>query len=157
MAPARQPGLTNLRRNAGGELQPSERRWALIGAAASAVGFTALHLALHHPAHAALGVGFSTLLAASTRTGKRLVVAVGSVLVGFGPWNFLFLAGAPFYVLALVLLYRARREQEAAGPEPVEVPDHQAEGDEDIEPISRSRSKPHPRSKKKKPRARRPA
>ncbi|MDQ1402310.1 MAG: hypothetical protein QOG03_626 [Actinomycetota bacterium] len=153
MAPARQPGLSNLRRNAGATLQPAERRWALLGAGAAAVGFTALNLSLHSPSHLALGLVFSALLAASTFTGNRLVVAVGAVLVGFGPWNFLFIAGGPFYVLGLVLLYRARREQEAAGPAPDDSDDDDDDdaevGTDDAAPEG-GRAKPHPRSKKKK-------
>lgn len=157
MAPARQSGLTSLRRDAGTTLQPAEQRWALIGSLGAAAGFTALNLSLHNPAHAALGVGFAALLAAAAWSRNRLAVAVGCVLIGFGPWNFLFLAGAPFYVFALVLLYRARRAQELAGPEP-DVP-AASEADDDgptdhvkTDDAPQRKVKPHPRSKKKKPR-----
>lgn len=106
----------------GGTAEPASRplrmaaveRWVATGMAAAALGVFAV---LWRPWQGgarlgffAFGAGFAGALAGAAGWGNRLAGSFAAFLVAvFAPWDFLFLLGSPYLVLAAWLAVRANR------------------------------------------------
>ena len=88
-------------------LTRNEQRIAIALAAAAAVFFV---LSLRDStAVLAVGLVMAGALAAAAWRRHRIATAIASFVTGFGPWGFAFILGAPFLILAFVLVRAGRQ------------------------------------------------
>ena len=80
-------------------------------AVALAIGAAAVFVLTLHDSPLLLAIGLVlnlTLVAAALRR-HRIATAVASFVNGFGPWGFAYILGAPFLILAFVLVRAGRQ------------------------------------------------
>ena len=102
-------------------LDEREQRWTRRAAFAGATAFIALYASgfdeFRFVVAAAVGVAMCGLLAVAARSRKRLLTGMAALVVGFGPWGFAWVLGAPFLLLSGWLLFRAKpRERDPSSP-----------------------------------------
>lgn len=112
-------------------LDEREQRWTRRAAFAGATAFVALYVSgfdeVRFVIAAAIGAAMCGLLAVAARSRKRLLTGLAALVVGFGPWGFAWVLGAPFLLLSGWLLFRAKpRERRPSSP----TEDHDAPDDE---------------------------
>ena len=91
---------------------PQERRWGVLVAGATLVGFVAVNTPWNGGSHASLGafgVLLSLVLGATVWWGNRIAGAFASVLVAFGPWGAAAIAGAVPMAYGFLLGFRVSR------------------------------------------------
>lgn len=94
-------------------LQPTaSERLAILFLAGTALGLAALAaFAGGSPVVAAGFLAAGAVMGLGAFRDNRFVAALGAAAAGLNPgWGFLFLLGAPFLLLALLLAFRARRD-----------------------------------------------
>lgn len=99
-------------------LDEREQRWARRAALGGAMAFVAIYAVgfdeVRFVVAAAIGVAMTGLLALSARSGRRLMTGLAALMVGFGPWGFAWVLGAPFLLLSGWLLFRAKPRERPA-------------------------------------------
>lgn len=111
-------------------LDEREQRWTRRAAFAGATAFVALYASgfdeFRFVVAAAIGAAMCGLLAVAARSRKRLLTGMAALVVGFGPWGFAWVLGAPFLLLSGWLLFRAKpRERRPSSP----AADDEADGE----------------------------